>query len=120
MSQSLRLATQTVILGIIYWGCEFVVSFTGLPVPANVLGIVLLFGLLCAGVIKESHVSEAAGFLLRHLVFFFVPIAVGLMLWGEVFYEYGLILLAAIVISSLLPLLAVGWLSGLLSREKKQ
>lgn len=120
MSQTLRLVAQTAILGIIYWGCDFFVSLTGLPVPANVLGIVLLFTLLCTGVIKEKHVSEAAGFLLKHLVFFFVPIAVGLMLWGEVFYEYGLILLAAIVISSLLPLLAVGWLSGLLGKEKKR
>lgn len=119
MKQSIRLLVQTAVLAVVYWSCEFFVRFTGLPVPGNVLGIVVLFLLLCSGVIKEEQVGEAAGFLLKHLVFFFASIAVGLMLWGDVFYEYGLILLAAIVISSFLPLLAVGWISSLLFKEKK-
>ena len=120
MPQTLRLLVQIAVLGGIYWSCQLFVTLTGLPVPANVLGILVLFVLLCCGVIKEEQVAMAAGFLLRHLVFFFVPIAVGLMLWGEVFYDYGLILLAAILISSLLPLLTVGWLSALLFKEKKE
>lgn len=119
MSQSIKLLIQTAILGIIYWGCDFFVRYTGLPVPANVLGIIVLFALLCAGVIKETYVSDAASFLLKHLVFFFVPIAVGLMIWGEVFYDYGLVLLVAIVVSSLLPLLAVGYLSRFLRKDDK-
>lgn len=120
MSQSIRLVIQTGVLGVIYWGCEFFVSFSGLPIPGNVLGIIVLFLLLCSGIIKEEQVSVAATFLLKHLVFFFASIAVGLMLWGEVFYEYGLILLVAIVISSLLPLLAVGWISAFLFKEEDQ
>lgn len=119
MKQSIRLLIQTAILAAIYWSCEFFVSLTGLPVPGNVLGIIVLFLLLCSGFIKEDQVSVAAGFLLKHLVFFFASIAVGLMLWGDVFYEHGLILLLAIVVSSLLPLLAVGWISSILFKGKQ-
>lgn len=120
MKQTARLLIQTAILAVIYWSCEFFASLTGLPTPGSVLGIIVLFLLLCSGIVKEEQVSEAAGFFLKHLVFFFVSIAVGLMLWGDVFYEHGFILLVAIVVSSLLPLLAVGWISSFLCKEKKQ
>lgn len=118
MRQTWKLIWQTALLAACYWACELFVRVTGLPVPGNVLGIIVLFILLCSGVIKESWISEAATFLLKHLVFFFVPIAVGLMNWWGVFYEYGWVLLAAILISSLLPLLTVGWLCALLQKRR--
>ena len=65
----------------------------------------------------------AAEFLLKHLVFFFVPIAVGLMQWGSVFYDYGWVLAAAIVGSTALPLVIVGFMARALRRaapEKKE
>ena len=97
-------------LGIL-WGIyligKWLTEALDLPVPANVVGVVLLFALLCLGVVKLEHVAETADFLLRHLVFFFIPIAVGLMDWGGVFYQYGFVLLAAVVVSSALPLFAV-------------
>jgi Putative effector of murein hydrolase LrgA len=95
------------------------VALTGLPIPANILGIIVLFTLLCTGVVKERHIGQAANFFLKHLALFFVPIVVGLMVWGNLLYEYGLLMLLAIAVSSLLPLLAVAWLATRLSREKK-
>ena len=118
MRQTWKLLWQTALLAVIFKICSFVVEVAGLPVPGNVLGILTLFLLLLTGVIKEEYVSEAATFLLRHLPFFFVPIAVGLMDWGAVFYDYGLVLLIAIVISSLLPLLVVGWLAQLRKKDE--
>ncbi len=117
VKQTLTLVFQIALLWLIFEACKHIVALTGIPIPANVLGIVTLFLLLCFGVIKEKHIAEAAGFLLKHLVFFFVPIAVGLMQWGEVFYTYGWVLLAAIGISALLPLLGVGWFIQSLRRD---
>ena len=119
MTNTLKMAGQIGLLWGIYEASNWFVTFTGVPVPANVLGIVLLFTLLSLGIVKESFISGAADFLLRHLVFFFVPIAVGLMNWGEVFYNYGVVLLAAIVVSALLPLFGVGFLAQILQKEKK-
>ena len=92
----------------IYLLCKGVVAVTGFPVPASVLGIVLLFFLLCAGIVKETHIAEAVSFFLKHLVFFFIPVAVGLMDWFGVFYEYGVVLLVAFLASFFLPFHVVG------------
>ncbi|WP_417291970.1 CidA/LrgA family protein [Desulfovibrio porci] len=124
MRQTWRLLWQTAVLAAIAWLADYAVTVLDLPVPGNVLGIMVLFLLLSAGVVKERWISEAASFLLRHLVFFFIPVAVGLMNWGEVFYDYGWVLLGAIVGSTALPLLVTGWLAGALrcrpEKEKAQ
>lgn len=122
MRATWKLLWQTVILTVIFWACDQLARITGFPLPGNVLGIIVLLFLLLTGVVKESHIKVAAEFLLRHLVFFFVPIAVGLMEWGSVFYEYGWVLTAAIVLSTALPLVIVGFMAKALYRfapEKK-
>lgn len=120
MRQTWRLLWQTAVLAAIAWLAGYAVTVLDLPVPGNVLGIMVLFLLLSAGVVKERWISEAASFLLRHLVFFFIPVAVGLMNWGEVFYDYGWVLLGAIVGSTALPLLVTGWLAGALRRRPEK
>lgn len=117
MTQTLKLLWQTGILAGFAWAADWLARTLALPIPGNVLGIVALFALLCTGLVKESWISGAASFLLGHLVFFFVPIAVGLMNWGGVFYDYGWVLLAAIVLSTALPLFIVGYLAGALRRR---
>lgn len=117
MRQTWRLLWQAALFAGVAWLADFAVIVLDMPVPGNVLGIIALFLLLCAGIVKESWISEAAPFLLRHLVFFFIPVAVGLMNWGEVFYDYGWVLLGAIVGSTALPLLVTGWLAGALRRK---
>ncbi len=119
MTQTIKALGQLAVLWAIYWASNWFVTTTGLPIPASVLGVVLLFLLLLSGIVKLSHVQDAADFLLKHLVFFFVCIAVGLMEWGQVFYDYGLTLLLAIVVSSVVPLLAVGYLTQALHREPR-
>ena len=120
MRQTWRLLWQAVVLAAIAWLADYAVTVLDLPVPGNVLGIMVLFLLLSAGVVKERWISEAASFLLRHLVFFFIPVAVGLMNWGAVFYDYGWVLLGAIVGSTALPLLVTGWLAGALRRKPEK
>lgn len=116
MKETVKALGQLAVLWAVYQGSTWFVAATGIPIPGNVVGVIVLFLLLCAGIVKLKHVELAADFLLKHLVFFFLAIAVGLMEWGQVFYDYGLTLLAAIVVSALLPLLVVGHLSQLLGR----
>ena len=121
MRTTWKLLWQTAILAAIFWSCDQITRLTGIPIPGTVLGIIVLFFLLLTGIVKESHISLAAEFLLRHLVFFFVPIAVGLMQWGGVFYDYGWVLAAAIVGSTALPLVIVGFMArGLRSSADKK
>jgi len=109
--QPLKYLGQLAVLWGIYLLSDALVTLTALPVPANVLGIFILFGLLCLGVLRVEQVEGMADFLLKHLVFFFIPIVTGLMEWGGVFLEHGPALACAIVVSSLAALFASAWLA---------
>lgn len=119
MSKALKFAAQLILLCAVSWLGNQAALLSGLPVPGNVFGMVLLFGLLCLGVVKLEYVQEAADFLLKHMLFFFIPLAVGLMNWGRLFYEEGLVLAAAVVISSVVPLWLVGFLAQYSARRDK-
>jgi holin-like protein len=119
MTETLKALGQLALLWAIYAASSWVVRTFALPVPANVLGVLTLFALLCLGVVKMKHVELAADFLLKHLVFFFVPITAGLLDWGGVFADYGLALGVAIVVSSALALFVTGRLSQALLRRAK-
>jgi len=67
-----------IILGIYLLG-ELLSKSLNLPVPGNILGMVILFILLCTKVIKVDNISTVTNFLLDHLAFFFIPAGVGLM-----------------------------------------
>lgn len=116
MIRVLTIGGQLAILWGVYQLGNWLAAWSGLPVPGNVFGVVILFGLLTLGVVRLEMVAATADFLLNHLVFFFVPVAVGLMDWGEVFLDGGLVLLVALGFSAVMPLLAVGAISQLLHR----
>jgi len=117
VKKKIRLLAQVAVLSAIYLAGNWIVRKTGLPVPGNVVGIVLLFALLGLGLLRLEHVQDAADFLLRHLVFFFIPVAVDLMNWGGVFLRYGLRLALAIAISTALTYLGTGFIAQWLQRD---
>lgn len=108
MKKNLRFLGQVALLAGIYHIGNLIARWAHLPIPGNVVGIVLLYVLLNLGLVRLEHVQEAADFLLRHLVFFFIPVAVDLMNWGGVFYRYGFALALAIVASTAMTFLATG------------
>ena len=79
----LKISAQLFLLWIIYYLSTLGVEFFHLPIPGSVLGMIILFILLSTGIIKEHWLSTVANPLLKHLSFFFIPIAVGLMEWGD-------------------------------------
>jgi holin-like protein len=109
---------QLAILGGVYWAGLLLSEKSGLPIPGSVLGVLLLFFLLLFGVLKLEYVEEVADFLLKHLMFFFVPIAVGLMASMDIFYESGWILALALFAAALIPFWSVGLFTQYLIRRR--
>lgn len=69
-------------LAIILFIClagEILHSVVGIPLPGNVLGMLLLFILLCLKIVRLEHVEGVATFFLKNLAFFFLPAGVGLL-----------------------------------------
>lgn len=88
------LAQIGIVLGVCLVG-EIIAEVLPFPFPASVIGMVLLFILLCTRVIKPYHIQGKADFLLKNMAFFFIPAGVGIL---EHFDELK---------SSLLPFAAV-------------
>lgn len=105
------------------WGLNqlgyLIVARLHIPLPGNVAAMLLLFGLLCTGAVPARLFERSSALLSRHLAFFFVPIAVGLMdLSGTVLAE-GWILILVLVAAASVGLCATGWVAQSLSRESK-
>jgi len=60
---------------------DALVALSGAPVPGSVVGMVLLALSLRLGVLRVAHVAPAAGVLLRHMAFLFVPPGVGVIVY---------------------------------------
>lgn len=58
---------------------EVIVRLTHIPIPASILGMILLAAALKLRVVKLCHVERVSDFLTRNMGFFFVPAGVGLM-----------------------------------------
>ena len=96
------------------------VAKAGLPVPGNLIGMVLLFALLASGIVKQSWFETSGSFLIKHLAFFFVPITVGLMDLGPLLAASGVGIIVTLTLSAALGLSLVGWASQLLLRDTKE
>ena len=83
----------------------------GCPIPGSVAGLLLLLLALICGVIKLPWVEKAADLFLHHMVLLFVPVTVGLMEVGPLLKQSGLAIVASLVVSLLVTLIATGLLS---------
>lgn len=116
----LKIAGQIFLLWLIYYLSTGIVRYFHIPLPGSVLGMIVLFILLSAGVIKEQWLTAAVNPLLKHLSFFFIPIAVELMQWGDLFLKQGYLLFLPLVVSTLVALLATGGIVELLTKRDRK
>jgi len=98
------------------WVGEGLSAFFALPIPGNVIGMVLLTGALQLGLVKLEMVKSVADGLLHHIALFFVPPGVGLMMYFEVIRQEWLVIVVANVVSTLAVLLVVGTLQQKLEK----
>ena len=94
---------ESILLLSIYFAGEIISKLLNLPIPGNIIGMILLFVLLTSNIIKVEKVENLANFFLDHLAFFFIPASVGLMtsfvsLKGNIFKIILLCILTTIMV----------------------
>ena len=94
------------------------VSALQLPLPGNLVGLLMLFALLTAGVVRLEWVEAGASLLVRHLAFFFIPIAVGLMEFGDLFVRHGMAIVVTLIVSAAIGICVVGFASQVLTHRR--
>lgn len=95
------LAQFTLILLFTFLG-EALAWLIPLPVPAAIYGLVLLLAALAAGVVKPSHLEDAADWLLAIMPLLFVAPAVNLVEYWPLLASQLLPIGAVILVSTLL------------------
>lgn len=103
-----RLMGQFLLLVGVYYVGAVLVRTTGVPLPGNLVGMLLLLGLLRLGVVRLEHVEDAATLVLQHLNLFFISLAVGLMAWGGLLGASGAVLGACLAASAAVCLAVAG------------
>jgi holin-like protein len=92
---------------------EMLARGLSLPLPGPVIGMILLLPALRWPAVQKP-VGECANFLLSHLSLLFVPVGVGVMTHLSLVSQYGVRLLAVVVLSTLAGLavtvLSLHWL----------
>ena len=86
-------------------------------VSGNIIGMLLLFALLCLGVVKAESVRPAAKFLLGTMALFFIPFGVGLIDSYEVIMDNIVAIAIATVVSTFAVIATVGWVFQLVNRR---
>ncbi len=87
-----------------------------LPFPGPVIGMILLLSALRWRVVR-TPVSVCADFLLMHLSLLFVPVGVGVMTHLSLVSQYGVRILAVLVLSTLAGLVVTALGLHLLQRR---
>ena len=96
---------ESILILAIYFAGEIISKLLHIPIPGNIIGMILLFLLLTTKVIKVEKVENLDNFFLDHLAFFFIPASVGLMtsfdsLKGSIFRIIILCILTTIIVIS--------------------
>ena len=75
----MKIFREAIIILSIYLIGELISKGFNLPLPGNIIGMIILLVLLCTKVIKVEKIESISTFFLDHLSFFFIPAGVGLI-----------------------------------------
>jgi len=89
-----------------------------LRLPGNLVGMLILLALLSGRLIRLEWIQEGASILTRHLAFFFIPIAVGLIAFKEVFLQNGLAILGTLIVSATAGILLCGFIAQAIKEKE--
>lgn len=114
----IRIIAQIIILYVFYYAGVFIVELTNLPLPASILGLLLLFICLQLKWIKVEYIKDGAGFLIGFMTLFFIPPMIGIINYPQLFSTAGWLLMASVVVSTLFVILFTSIISQWI--EKKE
>lgn len=87
-------------------------------IPEGIWGLLILFVCLATGVVKKAWILPTARWFNRYMPVFFLPICVGIMNYGELLWSRFAELVLANMLSSLVSLVGIAWLSVRLLKEE--
>lgn len=115
----MKILRESIIILSIYLIGEIISKSLFLPIPGNILGMLILLLLLCTKVIKVDQIESISNFFLDHLAFFFIPAGVGLLTSFNLIKDSLLNIIIICIITTSLVLVVTGKVVELIINKKK-
>ncbi|MGI4860098.1 MAG: CidA/LrgA family protein [Janthinobacterium lividum] len=106
LRRTAAIATQVSALVSLWFVSDAVVRWLHLPLPAGVVGLMLLLGLLLSGRFAPRWIKSGADWMLSEMLLFFVPAAVAIIQYGHLIENDGVRLALVVVPGTLLVMCA--------------
>ncbi|BGE81606.1 antiholin-like murein hydrolase modulator LrgA [Staphylococcus petrasii] len=113
VSKTYNFFQQALTISVVLFISKIIESFIPFPMPASVIGLVLLFILLCTGIVKLGQVEKVGTALTDNISFLFVPAGISVINSLPLLSQHPILILLLIIISTLLLLVCVGFVSQL-------
>ena len=95
----------------------FLHSACRVPLPDNVLGLVLFTACLLLGIVKLEWVEQTSSLLLRHLLLFFAPVITGVIAFLPQIRAEWPAITVSLVGSTITVMLITGWIASALEQR---
>lgn len=105
---------QVSVISVVLLISKMIESFMPIPMPASVIGLILLFICLCTGIIKLGQVETVGTALTDNIGLLFVPAGISVVKSLGLIAENPISILGLIFISTLLLLLCTGFFSQII------
>lgn len=115
----MKILRQSIIVLSIYLIGEIISNSLSLPIPGNILGMLILLLLLCTKVIKVDQIESISNFFLDHLAFFFIPAGVGLLTSFNLIKNSLLNIIIICIITTAIVLVVTGKIVELIINTKR-
>jgi len=92
-------------------------SLLPLTIPGSIIGMLILFILLCTQILPYRWVKPGCNVLIRYMALLFVPIGVGVMTYYDMLRAQFGPLVVSCLISTLIVLLVTAYCSHFIHRE---
>ncbi|EAM2804351.1 CidA/LrgA family protein [Salmonella enterica] len=107
--QRLQVPVQVLLYAGLFIFSQYLVSWLHLPLPANLVGMVLMLALIVCRIIPLSWVRAGARWLLAEMLLFFIPAVVAVVNYAHLLLADGWRIFSVIAISTLMVLGATAW-----------
>ena len=93
----------------VFVACEQLVNWLHLPLPANIVGMLLLLALIVTRIVPLNWVKAGSRWLLAEMLLFFIPAVVAVVNYGDLLRVDGWRICVVIGVSTLLVLASTAW-----------
>ncbi|WP_165311965.1 CidA/LrgA family protein [Vibrio ziniensis] len=100
---------QIVALALVWLVSDYLVQTFQFPMPANLLGLVLLLGLIFSKVVNVEWLRKGATWLLAEMLLFFVPAVVAVVNYQDLLQQEGIRIMAVLLVSTVLVIASTAW-----------